>query len=171
MSEIDSATSSSSTSVPTEPSFVTPSVKLSAVERKFMQQLCAYSGQTAAIEQIQPNPKTSVAERDRICRRLHRLGLVDYSTEVTRFCITPLGKAMLKLDCPRSCLPITPDERAILLLCRYQTITPQTLALLRLSSPEQAQQMIQHLASRRLVKIVEAAIVQVSAISNLIENP
>lgn len=165
--DIDTATSSSSTSAPTEPLFVTPSVKLSAVERKFMQQLYACPGQTAAIGQIQPNPKTSVAERDRICRRLHRLGLVDYSTEVTRFCITPLGKATLKLDCPRSCLPITPDEQAILLLCRYKTITPQALAPLRLDSPEQAQQMIQNLASRRLVKIVEAAIVQVSLKSSI----
>ena len=139
------------------------SATLSAVERKFMQQLLACPNQTAAIDQIQPNPKTSATKRDRICRRLHRLGLVNYSVEVTRFSITPLGKTTLKLDCPRACLPITPDERAILLACQYSTITPQSLESLRLSSPEQQQQIIQNLARRRLIKIIDSVITQVSA--------
>ncbi len=136
---------------------------LSAVERKFMQKLLACPNQTAAIDQIQPNPKTSATQRDRICRRLHRLGLVHYTVEVTRFSSTPLGKTTLKLDCPRACLPITPDERAILLACQYRTITPQNLESLRLSSPEQQQQIIRNLANRRLIKIVDSAITHVSA--------
>ena len=138
-------------------------VTLSAVERKFMQQLLACPNQTASIDQIQPNPKTSAAKRDRICRRLQQLGLVNYTIEVTRFSITPLGKTTLKLDCPRACLPITPDERAILLACQYRTITTQSLEPLRLNSPEQQQQIIQNLAHRRLIKIVESIITHVSA--------
>jgi predicted transcriptional regulator len=133
-------------------------MNLAAVERKFLQQLLQIPSHQAPITAIQPNPKTSAAERDRICRQLYRLGLVDYSIQIQKFAITPAGKSLLQLDMPRACLPVTPDEYTILKACSSGTITPQQLSL----PPANQQPLLQRLANRDLIKIIAHTIDQVS---------
>jgi hypothetical protein len=133
-------------------------MKLSAVEQKFLLRLLEQPHHRALITTIQPNPKTSAADRDRICRKLAKLGLVDYTYEVARFAITPAGKTLLKLDRPRAVLPVTPTELEVLRACAWDSIAPERLRKV----PEgDRQRIIQALANRKLIKILEGEITEI----------
>ena len=71
---------------------------LSKVERKVMAYLASQPNGWATIEHIQPNPKTSPRERERICLRLFEQDLLDYAYRVTQFAIAPPGRLLLNLQ-------------------------------------------------------------------------
>ena len=131
---------------------------LSAVEQKFLLRLRNQPHHRARLTDIQPNPKTSAAACDRICRKLAKLGLVAYTYEVKKFSITPAGKTLLRLDKPRAVLPLTPSELEVLRACAWDAIAPERLRKV----PEgDRQRIIQALADRKLIKILEGEITEV----------
>ncbi|MEL6249168.1 MAG: hypothetical protein AAFR15_14295 [Cyanobacteria bacterium J06627_15] len=130
---------------------------LTAVERKFLDELWAQPGYRAEIETIRPNPKTSATDRDRICQQLYDRELVDYTYDVTQFAIAPSGRLLLNLQ--TTSLPLTPMELWTLRACRSHSISP---ARLPAKVPVQdRQRVIRQLASRRLLTLKKQRIQQV----------
>lgn len=124
-------------------------MELSTIELKFLLQLLGYSEYRSPIEQIKPNPKTSASERDSVCRSLVDKGWVEISEAIAQFAIAPPGKTLLSLD--TTSLPVTPDELLVLQTCLEKSIAPEDLPN-KLQGTD-AQQLIQNLAQRGLVKI------------------
>ncbi|MEM9163226.1 MAG: hypothetical protein AAGC54_09175 [Cyanobacteria bacterium P01_F01_bin.4] len=130
---------------------------LTPVELKFLLRLLGTPNYRTAITAIKPNPKTKVAERDRICISLCSQGLVEYSAEVAQFAISPAGRTLLNLD--TTSLPVTPSELWTLRSCRQKTITPGQIS--RKVPVSDRQTMIQALAQRGLIMIKKSQIKEV----------
>ncbi|HEY9674179.1 MAG TPA: hypothetical protein V6D11_22260, partial [Waterburya sp.] len=113
---------------------------------KFLLKLLSFPDYRAPLSKVAPNSKTPAAERERICRKLRDRNLVDYSCEITKFKITPLGKERLKLDTDE--LPVTPEELKLLKACERKTITPAKTGI----AEAQRQSVIQSLADRGLIQ-------------------
>ena len=121
---------------------------LSAVDVKALRNLSAQPGHRADIETLQPNPKTSSRDRDRICLRLFEQGWLDYAYRVTQFAIAPAGRLLLNLQ--TTSLPLTPPELWTLQACRASSTSPERLTRV----PERdRQRLIRQLASRHLLTI------------------
>ncbi|MEM8603416.1 MAG: hypothetical protein AAGF24_06225 [Cyanobacteria bacterium P01_H01_bin.121] len=127
---------------------------VTAAELKFLLRLLGCPGYRSLISKIKVNAKTLAAQRDRIGRDLCSKGLVDYSQDILRFVITPSGKTLLNLD-TRS-LPITPDERHVLMACLGGSTKPTAISTKVPASDRPT--LIQKLADRGLLKITEQKI-------------
>ncbi len=120
---------------------------METIELKFLLKLLGFPDYRAPLSKIKPNSKTSVAEGERICRKLRERELVDCSYEITKFKIASPGKALLKLDPAK--LPVTPQELKTLQACENKTITPGKTGI-----PEaERQTVIQSLANRGLIQV------------------
>ncbi len=132
----------------------TTGAPLSSLELKFLLRLLSFPHYRAPLSQVRPNAQTTPAVRDRICRQLHHRGWVNYEEVVTQFGLTAAGRTLLTLD--TSVLPITPDERFVLRSCGDSSITPGQIH--HRVPPNQRQRLIQSLAQRGLVKVVQQQI-------------
>lgn len=130
---------------------------LTSIELKFLLQLLGRPNYRASINKIRPNPKTSIAKRDRICLQLCRKGLVDYTYEAQKFAITPAGFTLLNLD--TTSLPVTPAELWTLRSCAERSITPREIN--RKVPVNERQQMIRNLEQRGLVKVTKTQLKEV----------
>jgi DNA-binding MarR family transcriptional regulator len=120
---------------------------METIELKFLLKLLAFANYQAPLSRITPNSKTSAVERERICRKLRDRELVDYSCEITKFRIAPLGKALLKSDTDEP--SVTSQELKILKACEKSTITPRKTGI-----PEAEQQtVLQSLEDRGLIQV------------------
>jgi hypothetical protein len=122
---------------------------LTPVELKFLLRLLGAPGYRLPIVEIKPNAKTLSTERDRICMSLCSKGLVDYTSEVTRFAIAPAGRTLLNLD--TTSLPVTPMELWTLQSCRTAAITAGKINA-RVPAADR-QRLIHNLEGRGLVTI------------------
>lgn len=116
-------------------------------ELKFLLKLLGFPDYRALLSKIKPNSKTSVAEGERICRKLRERELVDCSYEVTKLKIAPPGKALLKSD--TTGLPVTDQELKVLRASEKEKITPGKTGV----SVAERQVIIQRLADRGLIEL------------------
>ncbi|MGC1305882.1 MAG: hypothetical protein WA885_01545 [Phormidesmis sp.] len=126
---------------------------LKTIELKFILKLLGCEGYRGKMKDLSPNSGTKAPERDRICKTLATKGLVDYSSEVSRFTISRFGKVLLSLD--TTSLPVTPDELKLLRTCKGS----MSLGKLSRKIPADShQQIIRSLAARKLINISSVAI-------------
>lgn len=118
---------------------------MKASELKFVLKLLGYPHYRAPLSELKVAAKSTVLERERLCRELAGRELVDYSTEVQKFRIEPPGKALLRLQ-PAE-LPITKAELTILQACRKGTITTH-----RVKTIADLQVLLKGLSDRGLIK-------------------
>ncbi|NER78185.1 MAG: hypothetical protein F6K42_01145 [Leptolyngbya sp. SIO1D8] len=130
---------------------------ISSLELKFLLRLLMFPHYRTRISQIRPTPKTSAAERDRLCRQLQKQGLVDCEETVTRFGLTAAGQTLLTLD--TSVLPITPDEQFVLKSGQKGGITPGQIH--PRVPKNQRQPLIIGLTQRGLLKVTQRQIGEV----------
>lgn len=133
---------------------------MDVLELKFLLKLLGFPDYRAPIGEIKPNPKTTTAERDAICRALSRRSLVDYSLEVVAIAITPAGKSLLSLDTSKtSKLPITITEPELKIMrsCADTAIAPTSIDI----PPASREHSIQSLISRGLIKAEKTQIQEV----------
>lgn len=128
---------------------------MDVLELKFLLKLLGFPDYRAPIGEIKPNPKTTTAERDAICRGLLHRSLVDYSLEVVAIAITPAGKSLLSLDTSK--LPITESELEIIRSCANGAIAPTGIDI----PPASREESIQSLISRGLIKAEKTQIQEV----------
>ncbi|MFZ4665578.1 MAG: hypothetical protein ACOYME_04055 [Prochlorotrichaceae cyanobacterium] len=100
-------------------------MSISAIELKFMLRLLASPDYRLPLGEIRLQTNTSPAERDRLCRQLQEKGWVGVSETIQQFSLAAPGRVVLKLD--GAALPLTPDERSILVACQTQLMTPEQL--------------------------------------------
>lgn len=121
--------------------------ELKTIEMKFLRKLSDCGGRSD-ISNLSPNEKTPKTKRDRICKKLASLNLVEYESEVAKFTISAAGRMLLTLD--TTSLPVTPDELNLLRACRGSMAPGQ------LSSKIPAgdrQRLIRSLVERKMLKI------------------
>lgn len=124
-------------------------------ELKFLLKLLGFPNYRAPLSQLQPGEKTSVLDRERVCRDLANRELIAYTSEIKKFKISAPGKAALKLEADT--LPLTELELAILQASKAGVITPAQTGL----PVEKRQALIQGLADRGLIKVTEDLIKEV----------
>lgn len=122
---------------------------MDVIELKFLLRLLEFEGYRAAISDVKPNARTTVAESDRICQNLRDRGLVLCSYEVRQFTISPPGKFLLEQDSEE--LPLTEEEFKVLQASVEGRITPAQTGI----SADKRQIVIQSLAERGLIQIEE----------------
>ncbi|WP_346289398.1 hypothetical protein [Sphaerothrix gracilis] len=121
---------------------------LTSPELQFLMRLLAHPDYRAPLSQLAPT-KTPAAQRDRLCRQLGQKGLVDYTETVSRFSLSAAGRTLLKLD--NYNLLVTPDELLTLKSAAKGSLSPGQIHPKVAASSRQ--QIIQALATRKLVKI------------------
>jgi hypothetical protein len=132
-------------------------MELPVIELKFLRRLLEHPPDyRTPISQIQPNAKTSAAERDRICKSLCSKGMVEYAEEILRYRTTVTGKTLLYLD--RSVLPATPDELLLLKAAVARTATPSDAKKVSIFD---RQQLLRQLAAQRLITVRQSQITDV----------
>jgi hypothetical protein len=124
-------------------------------ELKFVLKLLGHENYRASINKLNPNDKTPVAARDKLCRDLAEREIVDYTYEISQFKTEPAGKAALK-DVAQ--LPLSNYQILLLKAALEKAITPGTVAKIP-SSERQA--IIQDLATKGLIKAVKVQIKEV----------
>ena len=130
---------------------LSPSTQLTSLELKFLLALLGFPNYRAPINGIQTLAKVSLAGRDRLCQQLAEKHLVDYERISTRFGLTATGRTVLNLD--TSVLPITPDEKYVLMSCRDRSIPPQQIH--HRVPPDQRQALISNLAAQGLLQVTK----------------
>jgi len=130
-------------------------IDLKTIELKFLRRLLEQGGRSD-IANLSPNEKTPVVKRDRICKKLASQGLVNYTSEVARFTISPPGRVLLTLD--TTSLPVTPDELNLLRACRGSMAPGQLSSKIPMGD---RQRLIRNLANRRMLKIRSVVIKEV----------
>ena len=130
-------------------------VELKTIELKFLRKLLEQGGHSEIVH-LSPNEKTPVAKRDRICKKLASQGLVDYSSDVAKFTISPAGRILLTLD--TTSLPVTPDELHLLRACKGSMAPGQLSSKIPMGD---RQRLIRTLAKRKMLKIRSVAIKEV----------
>ncbi|WP_254568479.1 hypothetical protein [Oscillatoria sp. HE19RPO] len=118
-------------------------------ELKFLLKLLGYPDYRTSIANAKPNPKTKASERDRIGRQLIERGLVDCTEEIQKLAIAPPGKSLLQAD--PATLPISEQELKVLKATAKGSISPGQTKV----APEQRQAVIQSLATRGFIKIID----------------
>lgn len=127
------------------------STQLTTLELKFLLALLGFPNYRAPIAQIRPLAKVSLVGRDRLCQQLAQKGLIDYERISTQFGLTATGRTVLNLD--TSVLPITPDEKYVLLSCRDRSSTPPQIH--HRVPPDQRQPLINSLAEQGLLRVTK----------------
>lgn len=125
-------------------------------ELKFLLKLVALPGYKGKISQIKPTPRTKIADTEKICRGLRDRFLVDYQEQVTKFKLSSVGKALLKLNLAE--LPLTKKELKILQACRQGIITPQQI---KVTPATTRNELINSLIDRGLIIVVATKIEQI----------
>lgn len=129
---------------------------MEVIQLKFLLKLLGQTDYRAPISKLQPSEKTSVAERDRICRQLTDKGIVSHSREVKKFKIEAAGKSLLSQD--RSSLPFTEKHFLVLEACKEKSATPGEVKKL---SSEERQNLIQELEEKGFIKAEKIQIKEV----------
>ncbi|GAB4288657.1 MAG: hypothetical protein Fur0025_22830 [Oscillatoriaceae cyanobacterium] len=128
---------------------------MDVLELKFLLELLGFPDYRGPIQKLKPNPKTTAAERDRLCRSLSDRLLVAYSSEITQLKITPAGKALLSLD--TSNLPISGEDLAVLQAAAESAISAAATGI----ASGNRQRLLQSLADRGLIEPVQTQIKEV----------
>jgi hypothetical protein len=118
---------------------------MKANELKFVLKLLGYPNYRAPLNELKVTAKSTVLERERLCRELAGRELVAYSTEIQKFRIEPPGKALLRLKSTE--LSIAEAELTILQACRQGTIT-----IHKVRSIANLQALLKGLSDRGLIK-------------------
>ena len=116
------------------------------IQLKFLLKLLSHENYRASISKLQPNSKTKASERDKICRQLIELELVDCSEEIAKIKIASPGKALLKLNKIQD--KITDEEIKILKACQKEAITPSQT---KVTPAKTRQQLIEQLLTRGFI--------------------
>ncbi len=119
---------------------------MEVIELKFLLKLLGNENYRAAISQIKPNSKTKASERDKICRQLTELELVDCTKEIAKIKIASPGKALLKLDEAKD--KLTEQELKILKACLNEAISPSQT---KVNPPQTRQELIEKLIKQGLI--------------------
>ena len=125
-------------------------------ELKFLLKLAALPEYQGKISELKPTSRTRIADTEKICRRLYDRALVECQEQITKFKLSSVGKALLKLDVQK--LPLTLAELATLKACSQEIITPQKL---KVTPTETRNQLISSLIERGLITVVATKIKQV----------
>ena len=125
-------------------------------ELKFLLKLAALPEYKGKISELKPTSRTKIADTEKICRRLGDRALVDYQERVTKFKLSSVGKALLKLNVEQ--LPLTTAELTILQACSQDIITPQQT---KVTPAKTRNKIIDRLIERGLITAVTTQIRQV----------
>ncbi|MDJ0690745.1 MAG: hypothetical protein QNJ41_19820 [Xenococcaceae cyanobacterium MO_188.B32] len=125
-------------------------------ELKFLLKLAGLSEYKGKISELKPTSSTKIADTEKICRRLGDRALVDYQERVTKFKLSSVGKALLKLNVEQ--LPLTTAELTILQACSQDIITPQQT---KVTPAKIRNKIINSLIERGLITAVTTQIRQV----------
>ena len=125
-------------------------------ELKFLLKLAALPEHKGKISELKPTSRTKIADTEKICRRLYDRALVEYQEHITKFKLSSVGKALLKLDVQE--LPLTGAELATLQACSQEIITPQKI---KVTPTETRNKLISSLIERGLITVVATKIKQV----------
>ncbi len=125
-------------------------------ELKFLLKLAALPEYQGKISELKPTSRTRIADTEKICRRLYDRALVECQEQITKFKLSSVGKALLKLDVQK--LPLTLAELATLKACNQEIITPQKI---KVTPTETRNQLISSLIERGLITVVATKIKQV----------
>lgn len=125
------------------------------LELKFLLKLLGFPEYRAPLSNVNPNSKTKAVDRNRICRTLRDRELVGCEEEVKKLTIAPPGQSLLEVD--PATLPITNEELKALKASAKGTIPPGETGI----SAEKRQAIIQSLANRGFIKVVEKKITKV----------
>ncbi|MGK7938050.1 MAG: hypothetical protein AB4206_19970 [Xenococcaceae cyanobacterium] len=125
-------------------------------ELKFLLKLAALPEYQGKISELKPTSRTRIADTEKICRRLYARALVECQEQITKFKLSSVGKALLKLDVQK--LPLTLAELATLKACNQEIITPQKI---KVTPTETRNQLISSLIERGLITVVATKIKQV----------
>ncbi|MBD2068800.1 hypothetical protein H6F93_14920 [Leptolyngbya sp. FACHB-671] len=129
---------------------------MEVIQLKFLLKLLGQTDCRAPISKLQPSEKTSVSERDKICRQLTDKGIVSHSREIKKFKIEAAGKNLLSQD--RSSLPFTEKHFLVLEACKEKSATPGEVKKL---SSEERQNLIQELEEKGFIKAEKTRIKEV----------
>lgn len=121
-------------------------------ELKFLLKLLGSPNYRSPLSDLKIGEKTSVTERERLCRDLANRELVAYRSEIQKFKLDAPGKSLLKFDTDD--LPITDLELQVLEASKHGTITPAQTKI----PTKTRQSLIQGLAERGLIKVTEEKI-------------
>ena len=125
-------------------------------ELKFLLKLAGLSEYKGKISELKPTSSTKIADTEKICRRLGDRALVDYQERVTKFKLSSVGKALLKLNVEQ--LPLTTAELTVLQACSKETIAPQQT---KVTPAKIRNKIIKSLIERGLITAVTTQIRQV----------
>ncbi|MDJ0633099.1 MAG: hypothetical protein QNJ34_07905 [Xenococcaceae cyanobacterium MO_188.B29] len=125
-------------------------------ELKFLLKLAALPEYKGKIGELKPTSRTKIADTEKICRRLYDRALVEYQEQITKFKLSSVGKALLKLDIQK--LPLTGAELVVLQACSQAIITPQKI---KVTPTETRNKLISSLIERGLITVVTTKIKQV----------
>ena len=125
-------------------------------ELKFLLKLAALPEYKGKVSELKPTSRIKIADAEKICRRLHDRTLVDCQEQVTKFKLSSVGKALLKLNLEE--LPLTIAEVQILQACSQEAITPQKI---KVTPVETRNKLIDSLMERGLITVVATKIKQV----------
>ena len=125
-------------------------------ELKFLLKLAALPEYQGKISELKPTSRTRIADTEKICRRLYARALVECQEQITKFKLSSVGRALLKLDVQK--LPLTLAELATLKACNQEIITPQKI---KVTPTETRNQLISSLIERGLITVVATKIKQV----------
>ncbi|HIK11953.1 MAG TPA: hypothetical protein IGS52_17115 [Oscillatoriaceae cyanobacterium M33_DOE_052] len=128
---------------------------MDVLELKFLLELLGFPDYQGSIQKLKPNPKTTAAELNRLCRSLSDRLLVAYSSEITQLKITAAGKALLSLD--TSNLPISAEDLTVLQAAAAGAISAAETGIPRANR----QRLLQSLADRGLIEPVQTQIKEV----------
>lgn len=122
---------------------------------KFLLRLISKPDYQASITELKPTSGTRASERDKICRELRALNLVEAPEEVTKLKIEPAGKALLEADAAE--LPLSKDELKALKASAKGTINPSDTRI----PTDTRQSVIQALVERGLISALKTQLKEV----------
>lgn len=132
-----------------------------APELKFLLQLLASPHHRSPLDHLKPSPKSTAADRLRLCRKLAKRGWIDSQEVPARVSLAPPGRVLLGLD--TTSLPVTPAELALLRACdrKSQPLDQLSGPHLQNLSPIQRQSLAQGLIDRGLLAVAQTEISEV----------
>ncbi|MEC4893132.1 MAG: hypothetical protein SAL07_07680 [Oscillatoria sp. PMC 1051.18] len=130
-------------------------MEISVKQLKFLLRLISKPDYQGSITELKPTSGARASERDKICRELRDLNLVEAPEEVTKLKIEPAGKALLEADAAE--LPLSKDELKALKASAKGTINPSDTRI----PTDTRQTVIQALVERGLISAVKTQLKEV----------
>lgn len=152
----DSTTDSITGSIPKD-STAQGLIPIAPPQLKFLLRLLGCPGYRSSLSNLKFQANLSPSEKVDLCHSLQSQGWIDFQQEIQSFTLAAPGEVLLKLD-SRS-LPITPDERSILVASRKTILSLDSLP--PTAPPRDRVRLVRNLVDRGLLKVKKYQITEV----------